>query len=104
MNTLIKTLSVATAIFMVAGCSKSKIDKQEESDVAQFTSIDSKSAFSTSFDFKTNQEVDMHVLGKVFLESHGLKHHLLRLHVTDLVRFSLQTLVFTAIQTIQLES
>lgn len=63
------TLSATLAIFLIAGCSSDKpkeIQKENKSSVAQFTKNTTNKAFSQSFDFKTNEEIDMHILGKSF--------------------------------------
>ncbi|MFT5661823.1 MAG: CxxC motif-containing protein (DUF1111 family) [Sulfurimonas sp.] len=59
---------IIPAIFLLAGCSfdtKSKIIIKEPMGV-QFTKDTSKNAFSKSIDFKSNDSIDMHILGKSF--------------------------------------
>jgi CxxC motif-containing protein (DUF1111 family) len=57
----------AAAIFMIVGCSSEpSSSKKEGSQLAQFTNSDSKTAFTKAFDFETNEELDMHILGKSF--------------------------------------
>jgi len=62
-------LSTITAIFLIAGCSSDKpieTTKKEKSSIAQFSHDTSKKAFTNSYDFKTNEALDQHILGKSF--------------------------------------
>jgi len=61
------TIYATTAIIMIAGCSSTASkDSKDESVVAQFTKADSSKAFTKAYSFKSNEELDMHILGKSF--------------------------------------
>jgi CxxC motif-containing protein (DUF1111 family) len=60
------TICSTVAILMIAGCSKENSEKTDRSKVSQFTNENTKKAFTRSYEFQTDEEIDMHMLGKSF--------------------------------------